>query len=99
MDPVAEWRESLPRQREGVRVAVEADERELRETLEEGLGVTAEAEGGVDEHGAGPLEGGREQLDGALEQTGMWMRSSVHECPGFGPSGLIPIRCDLAPGK
>ena len=52
VDAVAERREPLPGDREGVGVAVDADERELGEAREHRLGVAAHAERGVDEHGA-----------------------------------------------
>ena len=96
---VAERREALPGEREGVRVAVESDEDQLGKALEERLGVAAQPEGGVDEHGAGALKSGGQQLERALEHHGGVQSVLGHEESGSNPSGLIPIRCDLAPGK
>ena len=76
--------------REGVGVAVEADERELGEPLEERLGVAAHAEGGVDEHGAGRSRAGASSSIVRSSMTGVWMRSIVHECPGSGLGSRSP---------
>ena len=81
----AEGREPLPRERQGVRVAVEADEHQPGKALEERLGVSAETEGGVDEHGARASERGSEQLDGALEHD-----RGVQWILGHGVAGRAP---------
>ena len=81
-DAVAERREPLPRDPQGVLVAVEADEVDAGEALEERLGVAAHAEGGVDEDGAVALEGGREQLDAAVEEHGGVDVAQAHDVRG-----------------
>ena len=63
-----ERREPLPGDPQRVLVAVEADEVDAGEPLEERLGVAAHAEGRVDEDRAVALEGGCEQLDAAVEE-------------------------------
>ena len=55
-------------QLERVRVAVDADEVGLGAPVEDGLAVPAEAEGGVDEDGAGALERRRDQRDDPVEE-------------------------------
>ena len=91
-DAVAERREPLPRDAQGIRVAVETDEADAGKALEERLGVAAHAERGVDEHGAVALERGGEQLDAALEQDGGVDVAQVHDVGARCPSPLIPIR-------
>ena len=76
---VAERGEALPGDAEGVEVAVEADDGQLGEALEERLGVTGHAEGGVDEHGAGAADRRGEQLDAALEHDGGVDAFDVHD--------------------
>ena len=94
-----EAREPLAGDAQRVLVAVEADEADAGEALEERLGVPAHAERRVDEHGAVALEGGGEQLDAAVEQDGGVDVAQVHGARGPVPQILIPIRSDLAPGK
>ena len=65
--PVAVLREALAGDAERVGVAIEADDGEIREALEEGGRVPAHAERGVDEHGAVGLDGGCQELERALE--------------------------------
>ena len=63
-------RQPLSRQRQGVGVAVDADQPGLREGLEDRLGVATEAEGGVDVDGARTVEGGREEGDDPVQEDG-----------------------------
>ena len=88
-----------PRALERVGVAVETDEDQVGEPVEERLRVTAEPERRIDEDGAGALEGRGEQLDGAFEQDGDVTRGIGHVLRCLGPRCLIPIRCDLSSGK
>ena len=81
-DAVAERREPLAGDAQSVLVAVEADEMDAGEALEECLGVAAHAERGIDEHGAVPLERGREQLDAAVEQDRGVDVAQVHDVRG-----------------
>ncbi|GAB3133888.1 hypothetical protein GCM10027057_07970 [Marisediminicola antarctica] len=60
--------------------------------------MSGHAEGRIDEHGAGPLEGGGEQLDRAVEHDG-GMDLAVGHGIGTCPLILIPLRSDLPPGK
>ena len=83
-------REPLARDAQRVRVAVEADQADAREALEERLGVTAHAERRVDEDRAVALERGREQLDAAVEQDRSVDVAQVHDRRGPGPSGPDP---------
>jgi len=104
VDPVTEPGEPLPRDAERVGVAVETDERQLREALEQPLGVPAHAECGVDDDLARPLEGGREQVDDALEhhRRVRELRSLVlgHVQPLVSwAAGPDPHPCDLTSGK
>jgi len=96
-DAVLIGREPFARDPQGVLVPVEADEMDAGESLEECFGVSAHAEGGIDEHGALPLERRREQLDAAVEQNGGVDVAQAHGVRD--PQILIPIRSDLAPGK
>ena len=70
-----EGREPLPRQREGLRVTVNANDVQLRKTLQHGLGVAAHAKRGVHDDG-GPsgclccFDGRSEQIDAAVPQDG-----------------------------
>ena len=82
---VAERREPLPGDRAGRPVAVEADEVQSGEALEERLGVAAHAERRIDEHGAVALEGGGEQLDAAVEQHGSVDVAQVHDVGALVP--------------
>ena len=84
-DAVAEAGEALARDAQRVLVAVEADELDAREALEERLGVAAHAERRVDEDGAVALERGREQLDAALEQDGGVDVAQVHDVGALVP--------------
>ena len=68
--PAGMGREPVARERERLRVAVDPDERHLRKRLEHGFGVPAEAEGGVDVHGARTGQRGTQQLEAPLEQYG-----------------------------
>ena len=81
-DAVAERREPLPRDPQRVLVAVEADEVDAGEALEERLGVTAHAEGRVDEDGTLRVEGGCEQLDAAVEEHRGVDVAQVHDVRG-----------------
>ena len=54
--PVAETRQAARGDRKRVVVAIEADELQLRQACEEGLGVPGHAESRVDEHRAGRLQ-------------------------------------------
>ena len=95
---VAEPREPLPRERQRVPVAVEPDQLDAVEALEERLGVAAEAECRVDDDGARRGQRRREQLDAcARGGRGCGWRSSHGRGPV--PRMPIPIRCDLASGK
>ncbi len=66
---VAEAGETLAGDAQRILVAVEPDEMDALEALQERLGVPAHAECGVDEDGAVALERRGEQLDAALEQN------------------------------
>jgi hypothetical protein len=70
VDSVAEGRKPLPRDREGIGVAIESDEAEPGVGLEHRVRVTAHAEGRVDDHRAGRRERRSEQLERALEVHG-----------------------------
>ena len=96
---VGERLEPLPGDAQGVLVAVEADQVDAGEPLQEGLGVAAHPERRVDEHRTVALEGGGEQLDAAVEQDGGVDVAQVHDVGTRVPRLLIPIRSDLAPGK
>ena len=68
VDPVREGRQPLPRQGQCFLVAVDADQVKVFKTLEEGLGVTAHAERGVDDHrglaaAPGSVEARGQQID------------------------------------
>jgi len=91
VDAAGELLETLARELQGLRVAVEPDEGELGEPAEERLRVPGESQRRVDEHGAIPLEGGGEQLDRALQQH-RDVDVVLHEVPGADPCSLIPIR-------
>ena len=67
-DAVRVRSEPLPRDPQSVLVAVEADEMDAGESLEERFGVAAHAEGGIDEHGTLLVQGGCEQFDAAVEE-------------------------------
>ena len=69
-EAVAEASEPAGRERERLRVAVDADGAGLRAMLEERLGVAAHAERAVHEDRSLALEGGSEQLDAAPEHDG-----------------------------
>ncbi len=89
----AERREALTRDAERVGVAIEADDRELREPFEEGPRVPAHAERRVDEDRAVALESGREQFDRAVEHDWGVDAFVVHDpfrFPGLGARS--PIR-------
>ena len=64
---LAEGREPLAGQAQGLLVAVEGDEPGLGEPLEERLAVAAEAERAVDDHRSRPLQGGGQQVQAPLE--------------------------------
>ncbi|BCJ51061.1 hypothetical protein Asp14428_25360 [Actinoplanes sp. NBRC 14428] len=68
VDAAGEALEPVPGVRQRLRVPVESDEDDLRMPLEHRLGVPAEAQREVDVHRCGPVEGGSEQLEAALEQ-------------------------------
>src|SRR5690606_17163029 len=68
--PLHEARQALAGEGERVPVAVDADEPGAVEGPEHRLGVAAEAEGRVDDDGAGGRECGGEQLEASLEQDG-----------------------------
>ena len=68
-EAIAEARETLPGDRQGLRVSVDADDAEVREALEERLGVTAHAERAVHGDRAVARDGGLEQLDAPVEQN------------------------------
>ena len=70
LDSIAERRETLGGDRKSVRVAVETDQHEFGEALEEGFGMTRQAERRVDENCAGPAKGRGQQLDAAFEHHG-----------------------------
>ena len=90
---VAEWREALTCDAEGIGVAVEADHRELREPLEQGMGVAAHAERGIDEHRAVALDRRSEQLHRARQHDGGVNAFDVHDSAlPSGPRIPIPIR-------
>ena len=78
-DPILEAGEPLPRDAQRVGVAVETDQTDVREALEQSLGVTAHAESGIDEHRSVGLQGGSEQLDAAVEQYGGVDVAEVHD--------------------
>ena len=61
-------REPLPRQRERLGVAVDADHPGELAALQHGLGVAAQAEGRVDEHGAVMVERRRQEGDDPVEE-------------------------------
>ncbi|GMA40053.1 hypothetical protein GCM10025883_20980 [Mobilicoccus caccae] len=65
-EPVAEPGESLPRQVDGLRVAVQADHPRRRARLEDRLGVATHAERGVETDGALALQRRSEQLHDAV---------------------------------
>ena len=67
-EPVTERARAARRPAQGVRVAVDADHPGRGQPLQHRLGVAAEAEGGVDEHGARALERGRQQGDDPVQQ-------------------------------
>ena len=74
-DPVAELREPLAGDPQGVGIAIEPDDAQSGELGEEAFGMPACAEGGVDEDRAAavgvlPGERGSQQLDTAVEQDG-----------------------------
>jgi hypothetical protein len=93
MDAVGERSEALPRDRECVGVAVDADEGQSGMTLQHRLGVPAHAEGAVDDDSAVARERRGEQLERPLEEHGGVDRIIDHEGPCVRESrGLIPIR-------
>ena len=98
-EPVGVGLEPLPGDAQSVLVAVEADEVDVGEPLQERLGVTAHPERRVDEDRTVSLEGRGEQLDAAVEEHGGVDVAQVHGCRDRCPQILIPIRSDLAPGK
>lgn len=51
-------------------VAVETDQADLGEAGEQSLAVAAQAQGAVDDHRVGPLQGGRQQVQTPLEHHG-----------------------------
>ncbi len=65
--PVAEGREPLAGEPQGLLVAVEADQTDLGEPGQQGLAVAAEAEGAVDDDGPGPLQRRGQQVQAPLE--------------------------------
>ncbi len=67
-EPVAVRREALPRQAERLGVAVDPDDPGQLEPAEHGLGVAAEAEGRVDQHGALVAERRRQEGDDPVEE-------------------------------
>ncbi len=80
---VAEPRQPLPRDGEGVGVAVEADQHQLGKAIEEGFGVTRHTERGVDQYRSRAHERGGEQLDGAVEHDGDMDLRIGHNGRGF----------------
>ena len=62
--------EALPRQREGLLVAVDADDGGLGTALEERLGVPAHAQGAVDEHRPRRRECRGQEVDDAVAEHG-----------------------------
>ncbi len=90
VDPVGEGREPLPRQGQCFLVAVDADQVQVREALQHGLGVAAHAQGGVDDDGASrrgcvaASNPGANKLMHRSLRTGTW-RSDV----GFDWSGSV----------
>jgi hypothetical protein len=96
---ITESSEPLPCDTEGIVITVEANEVDVRESLEESLGVTAHAESGVDEDGSLTLERGGEQLDTAFEEDRGVNVAKAHDVRTF-PEGSDPHPLsDLAPGK
>ena len=69
-EPVAEAGEPLAGQVEGGGVAVDADDPGQRAAGQHGLGVPAEAEGGIDHDGALVLQGGREEGHDPVQEDG-----------------------------
>ena len=96
-EPVAEARQPLRRERQGLAVAVDADDGALREALEHALGVAAHAERAVDVHRTGPLERGREQVEDAVAHDGdvaSLRRSSIaHVRPSHARAAGGPCWC------
>ncbi|GMA31731.1 hypothetical protein GCM10025875_17230 [Litorihabitans aurantiacus] len=69
-EPLPEAREPLAGEREGRRIAVDADDAGVRALLEHGLGVAAHAERAVHEDAPGLDQGRCEEVDAALQQHG-----------------------------
>ena len=78
-DAIAEPGQPLPRDPQGVGVAVETDEADVREAGQQRFGVSPHAEGGVDEHRAVVLQRGSEKLDTAVEHHGAVDVVRVHD--------------------
>ena len=70
LHPVTEAGQPLPRQREGVRVAVDADQPGVRAGLEQELGVSAHAQGSVHVHRTGSGQCRAEEFDDASGHHG-----------------------------
>jgi hypothetical protein len=90
-------REPLAREREGLRITVDAHERDLRERLQHRFGVPAETQRGVDVHGIGPGQGRTQQLEAPLELYGYVNPPRHGRPPSYGP-GSRPGPCPSATG-
>jgi hypothetical protein len=93
-EAIAELGEPLTRERQRLAVTVDADDPRLGAGSQEGLGVTAHAQGAVHQHSALALERGSEEVDDAVAQhgdvsvgggaTGVGHRSSSGSCGRWG---------------
>ncbi len=93
VDPVAEGRQRLRGQGQGLVVAVEADQGVLREGVEQGGGVPAGADGGVDDdagrHGSQDVDHLCHH-DGQVAGRGRRSAPPIRHPPIDGPPGDIP---------
>ena len=62
--------QAAPGQAQGLGVAVDAHQADVREAAQDGFAVPAHAERGVDDDGGGALQGGGQQVQAGFEQDG-----------------------------
>ena len=90
-EPSAEAREPFACDLDRLPVAVDADDRQAGESLEEGLRVPAHADGGVDHHRFPARHGGGDQPDALLREDGRVQGAGRAPRPGSPGRGRRPF--------
>ena len=101
-EPVGEGRQAGRGERDGLGVAVDADDAQRGKAPQGRLRVPAHPEGGVDEHRAGDLQGGGEELEAALGEHGHVQRRRICLAHGVfspGPRGAMDGAGRPPPGQ